>query len=75
MAGLSRGYVVLSETMLARCCGQTVRRSLRASTVAILLATVFGSAESANAQYYGGYGGYGGYYGGYARSPAYYPGY
>jgi lipoprotein-anchoring transpeptidase ErfK/SrfK len=75
MAGLSPGYVVLSETMLACCRGQTVRYSLRASTVALLLATVFGTAESANAQYFGGYGGYGGYYGGYARSPAYYPGY
>jgi lipoprotein-anchoring transpeptidase ErfK/SrfK len=75
MAGLSPGYAVLSETMLARACGQTVRHSLRASTIAVLLATVFGSAGSANAQYYGGYGGYGGYYGGYARTPAYYPGY
>jgi lipoprotein-anchoring transpeptidase ErfK/SrfK len=58
--------------MIARACGQSVRHSLRASTVAILLATVFGTAESANAQYFGGYGGYGGYY---SRSPAYYPGY
>jgi hypothetical protein len=57
--------------MIARACGQSVRYSLRASTVAILLATVFGTAESANAQYFGGYGGYGGY----SRSPAYYPGY
>src|SRR5215468_1920763 len=54
--------------MIACACGQSVRHSLRASTVAILLATVFGTAESANAQYFGGYGGY-------SRSPAYYPGY
>ncbi len=72
MAGLSPGYVVLPETMIARACGQSVRRSLGASAVAILLATVFGTTGTANAQYFGGYGGYGGYY---SRSPAYYPGY
>jgi hypothetical protein len=58
--------------MLARGCGQIVSRSLLASSAALLLATVFGTAEPAYAQYFGGYGGY---YGGYIRAPAYYPGY
>ena len=49
--------------------GQALKYSLRAGGVAVLLATVFGTADSAQAQYYGGY--YGGY--GYARSaPSYY---
>jgi L,D-transpeptidase catalytic domain len=64
---------VLSATVLAPLGGQNLTNSLRASTAVILLAAFFGTAGSANAQFFGGYGGYN-YSSGYARAPAYYPG-
>jgi hypothetical protein len=64
------GVVVLSE-IKGGPTGQTLTYSLRAGGIAVLLATVFGTADSAQAQYYGYYGGYG--YGRSAPSYSYYP--